>query len=433
MADDRSSPPTAEPRAAARAVPGDPASIVVGERLLDDLRTLRSFGATGTGVVRPSLSEVDLAARRWLRDRMADAGLDATIDGVGNVVGRSTRPGPALLLGSHSDTQPTGGWLDGAYGVICGLEVARALGERPDTADLAVDVVAWVDEEATYLGCLGSRRFCGLLDDDEIERASNADGVRLVDALAAAGLDGIGARHEPDRHIGYLEAHIEQGANLEREGDRLGVVTTIVGTRTLDVTFTGQQNHAGTTPMPLRRDAGMALVRFAAEADRAIGELRGPRTVWTVGRIDLHPGAPSIIPGRGVLSLQYRDPDADRLVAIDAAVERVAVETTAATGVEVEVTSPGRPIEPVAMDPGLIAHLQRAAEATAPGQAVAMPSAAVHDAMFVAEVMPAGMLFVPSIDGISHDFAEDTADDDLVLGAEALAQAAAGILRDHRG
>ncbi len=432
MADDPSSPPAAEHRPDGRPVPGDPASTVLSERLLDDLRTLRSFGATGSGVVRPSLSEVDLAARRWLCDRMIDAGLEATIDGVGNVIGRSSRPGPALLLGSHSDTQPTGGWLDGAYGVICGLEVARALADHPDTTGLAVDVVAWVDEEATYLGCLGSRRFCGLLDDAEIEGARNADGVRLVDALAAAGLDGLGARHEPDRHVGYLEAHIEQGANLEREGDRLGVVTTIVGTRTLDVTFAGQQNHAGTTPMPLRRDAGMALVRFAAEIDRAIGELCGPRTVWTVGRIDLHPGAPSIIPGRGLMSLQYRDPDADRLRAIDAAVERVATEVTTATGVEVDVTSPGRPIEPVAMDAGLIAHLEAAAEATAPGRSVAMPSAAVHDAMFVAEVMPAGMLFVPSIGGISHDFAEDTADDDLVLGARALARAAARVLAEHR-
>ena len=407
-----------------------PTPTVDGDRLLDDLRTLRTFGASGSGVVRPSLSPIDLEARRWLRERMTEAGLAAELDGVGNVIGQSPNRGPALLIGSHSDTQPTGGWLDGAYGVICAIEVARALLEDPATADLAVDVVAWIDEEATFLGCLGSRSFCGLLTDDELAAASDVDGRLLTDALADAGLDGVGARHDPDRHIGFLEAHIEQGANLERDGNRLGVVATIVGSRNLTVEFTGQQNHAGTTPMALRRDAGRALVRFAAAIDEAFAGLAGPRTVWTIGRIDLHPGAASIIPGRADLNLQFRDPDPDRLRAMEANVIEVADRVAAADGVDRSIEPSGRPIEPVAMDAGLVAHLEAAAEATAPGRSVTMPSAAIHDAMFLAEVMPAAMLFVPSIGGISHDFAEDTADDDLVLGAQALARAAASILTD---
>ncbi|MCP5030259.1 MAG: Zn-dependent hydrolase [Actinomycetia bacterium] len=390
------------------------------DRLLADLRTLRSFGATGAGVVRPSLSEVDLAARGWLRDRMTEAGLEATIDGVGNVIGRSPNPGPALLIGSHSDTQPTGGWLDGAYGVICGLEVARALLADPATAHLAVDAVAWVDEEATFVGCLGSRSYCGLLEDGEMADARDNTGRTLTEALTAAGLGGIGQRIVPGRYLGYLEIHIEQGASLERDGNQLGIVTSIVGSRNQSVTFTGEQNHAGTTPMELRRDAGRAMVTFAAALDEIFRPLAGPATVWTIGRMTLYPGASSIIPGRADLHLQYRDPEFERLVAMEEAVAGLADQVAGTSGVGVTVEPASRPMNPMAMDPDLRTHLSAAAEATAPGRWVSMPSAAIHDAMFLAQVIPAAMLFVPSIGGISHDFAEDTDDDDLTLGCQAL-------------
>ena len=134
------------------------------DRLMADLRELRSIGAVETGVVRPALGEKDMEARRWLKAKFEAAGLTATIDGVGNVLGRSSKPGPALLIGSHSDTQPRGGWLDGALGVIYGLEIARAMAEDPATAGLAVDVVYWQDEEGTYMSCFGSRSWCGTLD-----------------------------------------------------------------------------------------------------------------------------------------------------------------------------------------------------------------------------------------------------------------------------
>ncbi|MEL6984406.1 MAG: hydantoinase/carbamoylase family amidase, partial [Actinomycetota bacterium] len=354
------------------------------DRLLTDLRTLRSFGAEGTGVVRPSLSPIDLEARRWLADRFRDAGLEATIDGVGNVFGRSPNPGPAILTGSHSDTQPTGGWLDGAYGVIAGLEAARALLEDPSTSHLAVDVVAWIDEESTYASCLGSRSYAGLLEPAEIDEAVGPDGRTLTQAWADAELDGVPAAREPDRHIGYVEAHIEQGANLERAGNRIGVVTAIVGYRNFRVDVTGQQNHAGTTPMPLRRDAGRGLIEFGHRIDQVFRQLCGERTVWTIGELSVHPGAPSIIPGRGQLNLQFRDPDAATLRAMEAAVPEVAAEVADAVGVDIDVTSTGRAIDPVAMDPDLAEHLSAAAAAAAPDRWLAMPSAAVHDAMFVA-------------------------------------------------
>ncbi|MEM8924685.1 MAG: M20 family metallo-hydrolase [Actinomycetota bacterium] len=403
-------------------------------RFLDDLHTLRSFGASGTGVVRPSLSAVDMEARRWLRDRMTDAGLDASIDGVGNVFGRAPGAGPALLVGSHSDTQPTGGWLDGALGTIVGLEVARAAREAASRgeADLAVDAVAWIDEEGTFGSCIGSRAYCGLTTDDELAAAANDDGLSLTDAWTQAGLDGTPAAREPGRHVGFLEVHIEQGANLERAGDDLGVVTAIVGSRNLTVRFVGQQNHAGTTPMPLRRDAAMALFRFATAVDEAFTRLAGPRTVWTIGRVDVHPGAGSIIPGLAELNLQFRDPELPRLEAMEAkALELVAAADAGPCDVSASPTT--TPVDPAAMDPDLRRHLATAAATLSESGWQEMPSAAVHDAMFLAEIMPAGMLFVPSIDGISHDFAEDTAEPDLVRGCATLAAAAESILTEATG
>jgi N-carbamoyl-L-amino-acid hydrolase len=397
--------------------------MIDGERLLAGLQTLRSFGASGTGVVRPTFSDTDMEARAWLRDEMRAAGLDARIDGVGNVVGTSPNPGPALVVGSHSDTQPTGGWLDGALGVMYGLEVARSLLERDDTAHLAVDAVAWTDEEGTYTSCLGSRSFAGLLTDAELSH-TDANGESVAEAIERVGLTGVDrARRDPDRHVGYLEAHIEQGPWLESSGDLIGVVTSIVGIRAMDVTVTGQQNHAGTTPMSRRADAGVALFEFGTEIQRRLAAVAGPTTVWTIGTARLHPGAESIIPGSASCGLQFRDPDVDRLAAMQAAIEALAAEMSEAGPCTVRASPRRAPIAPTTMDPGLRAHLQAAAEAHAPGRGVDMPSAAGHDPMELAHVMPCAMLFIPSIGGVSHDFAEDSHHDDIVLGCEVLADA----------
>jgi len=399
------------------------------DRLLTDLRRLRRFGAVDQGVVRQSLTPIDLEARDWLRRRMADAGLDATIDGVGNVIGRSPTDGPALLIGSHADTQPTGGWLDGALGVIYGLEIARAFIQRTDGPPLAVDAVAWVDEEGTFGSCLGSRSYCGLTTSDELATAKNADGVTLTEAWRAAGLDGVAARPEPGRYRGYLEAHIEQGASLERDGNQIGVVTEIVGSRNIAIGFLGQQNHAGTTPMHLRRDAATALVELAHTINLEFRRLAGSATVWTIGRMTVAPGAASIIPGTAEMHLQFRDPDLGRLETLEAVTLQLIDDANADGVVDVTATPSIAPVNPTKLDEELASHLAAAAEQVAGSRWVAMPSAAVHDAMFLAEVMPAAMLFVPSIGGISHDFAENTRDEDIVLGCEALAAAAESILR----
>ncbi len=401
------------------------------ERLLNDLKQLRSFGATGQGVVRLALSPVDLDARRWLAGRMTDAGLDAVIDGVGTVFGRSRRSGPALVIGSHTDTQPTGGWLDGAMGVIYGLEIARALAESDETSHLAVDVASWIDEEGTFSAFLGSRSFVGEPVDESIRCASNHDGQRLQHALDAAGLTNRPrVRLDATRHIGYVEPHIEQGGRLEAAGQSIGVVTTIVGMRELRVRFTGQRNHAGTTPMSIRRDAGAALVAFAARMNEAFRPLADADTVWTIGRIDLDPGSLSVVPGRADMYLQFRDANAARLRAMEAKLAELVRDFNEQGPVEVALTTFDEPMEPVTMDPALQEHVARAAQTVAPGQWLRMPSGAAHDAQLIARYLPACMLFVPSIGGISHDFVEDTAEAHLVLGCKVAAEAAASILQE---
>ncbi len=408
-------------------------AFIKGERLISDLRRLREFGACGTGVVRPSLSAIDIEARGWLVARMSEAGLEAQIDGLGTVLGRSRNAGPALLIGSHSDTQPTGGWLDGALGVICGLEVARALAEDPVTRDCAVDVASWIDEEGTFHSLLGSTSFCGELSADVLEQARNAEGQSLGATLEAAGLAGRPrAQLDPQRHRGYLEAHIEQGPYLEEEGNRVGVVTSIVGIRNFDITFEGQQNHAGTTPMARRRDAGRALVDLVHQLNMAFEEKAGPRSVWTVGRIALEPGAPSIVPGKASMNFQFRDGEEERLKALEAVTRGLVAEADAAGPVRVSIAPHSDPTKPAVMDETLQNHIAAAAERHAPGAWVRMPSAAGHDAQVLARHIPSAMLFIPSIGGVSHDFAEDTAEEDIVLGCQVLATAAASILTESK-
>ncbi|AMV48569.1 Zn-dependent hydrolase [Paraburkholderia caribensis] len=403
-------------------------------RLLDDLKALRNFGANGPGVVRLSLSPVDMDARRWLASRMTDAGLDATIDGVGTVFGRSRKSGPALVIGSHTDTQPTGGWLDGALGVIYGLEIARALDECAATRDFAVDVASWIDEEGAFSSFLGSRSFVGDAIDASLQHARNRDGLLLGDALAQAGVADVPrVMLDRTRQRAYLEPHIEQGGRLEASGKSIGVVTTIVGIREFQLRFTGQRNHAGTTPMSIRRDAGAALVAFIARIDAAFGRLADADTVWTVGRIDLDPGSFSVVPGKADMYLQFRDGNSERLHAMESALAALVDEWNLQHAVQVELIPCDGPEEPVVMDTALQQRIAQAAEAVAPGQWIHMPSGASHDAQVIAHHIPASMLFVPSIGGVSHDFIEDTSEAHIVLGCEVAARAAAGIVEALRG
>ena len=397
------------------------------DRLLADLRHLRSIGAQGRGVVRPAFSEKDMEARRWLKSRFEEIGLDTTIDGVGNVLGRSRKPGRALLVGSHSDTQPTGGWLDGALGVIYALEVARALAADPATAKLPIDIVSLQDEESRFIGCLGSRSLIGILAPDVELAAVDKEGVRLEDALRMAGLAGVPRlRVSTERYAGFVEAHIEQGPTLEDTGNRIGVVTDIVGLRGIRFVFRGQQNHAGTTMMARRRDASAALYELAHRINTEFPKVAGERTVWTMGRLKVEPNAASIVPGYADLDLQFRDASDAPLDAFEEVAARIVADMNARGGVKIEASPARVPIRPTRMDDGLRTHIERAAERHAPGKWLHLPSGAFHDAGIISAKLPAAMLFIPSIGGISHDFAEDSRDDDIVLGCQVLADAVAG-------
>ena len=403
-------------------------------RLLSDLRHLRGIGAQGIGVVRPAFSAKDMEARNWLKARYEEAGLEATIDGVGNVLGRSKKPGKALLVGSHSDTQPTGGWLDGALGVIYALEVARALGADSATRELPVDVVSFQDEESRFVGCLGSRSLIGGLTPEMEEGAVDKDGVSLAEAVKLAGLAGAPRlRISRERYAGFVEAHIEQGPTLEDTNNRIGVVTGIVGLRGIRFVFKGQQNHAGTTMMARRRDASTALYELAHRINTEFPRAAGERTVWTMGRLKVEPNATSIVPGYADLDLQFRDASEAPLEAFEKIAERIVAEMNARGGVRIEATRARTPIPPTKMDDGLRKHLEAAAEKHAPGKWMRLPSGAFHDAGIISASLPSAMLFIPSIGGISHDFAEDSRDDDIVLGCQVLADAvAAGVAAANR-
>jgi N-carbamoyl-L-amino-acid hydrolase len=245
----------------------------------------------------------------------------------------------------------------------------------------------------------------------------------MRDALRDAGFEGRTRAHaERGRHIGYLEAHIEQGETLESGGLKIGVVTSIVGIWQYRITFTGEQNHAGTTRMDIRRDAGVALARFCVGIDDKFPALCGPRTVWTTGRITLDPGAPSIIPGRAEMLFQIRDDDPDVIARLEILLRSMAAEVGALgrCSVEVERIRNGTP---AMMDKAFQSAIEAASKTFAGGKSLRMPSAAGHDAQVLATIMPAGMLFVPSIGGISHHWRENTADADIVTGAEVFVDA----------
>jgi N-carbamoyl-L-amino-acid hydrolase len=394
---------------------------VDGKRLLADLYRLRAFGTYKTGVHRPTFSKVDMESRHWLMERMRDAGLEPEIDGIGNVIGRGKGDGPRLLLGSHTETQPQAGWLDGALGVMYGLEVARAVGH-------GIDVVAWADEEGHYGSFLGSRSYIGDLTEAEIDAGRNRySATTLREALAEAGLAGKPRiTHDKARYIGYMEAHIEQGDDLEAHDLKIGVVTSIVGIWAYRINFTGVQNHAGTTRMAIRKDAGVALVKLCTAIEAKFPTICGPRTVWTIGRITLDPGAGSIIPGGAEMMLQFRDADLDTLKRLEAALQEIVVEANA--GPCEVVLHPVSRSTPSLMNEGFQAALDRAAERFAPGLHQRMPSGAGHDAQWLARLLPSAMMFVPSIGGISHHWSEDTSDDDIVLGCQVMAAAAAELL-----
>jgi N-carbamoyl-L-amino-acid hydrolase len=401
---------------------------VDGDRVLADLRALRAIGAYKTGVHKPTFSEPHTRSLAWLAARLPEAGLAAEIDGIGNVLGVSSKAGPKLLAGSHLESQNYAGWLDGPLGVIYALEAARVINPDPDTRG-AVEVASWCDEEGHFGHFLGSRSYVGAVTEADIDAARDrSSGKSMREALREAGLAGRSrATCERGRHIGYLEAHIEQGETLESGRLAIGIVTSIVGIWQYRITFTGEQNHAGTTRMAVRKDAGLALARFCVDIDERFPARSGPRTVWTTGRITLDPGAPSIIPGAAEMLFQIRDDDPAVIARLEELLRGMADDVSAKgpCSVAVERIRTGAP---AMMDTSFQQAIEQASAAFADGRSLRMPSGAGHDAQILATIMPSGMLFVPSIGGISHHWTENTDDADIVTGAQVFVDACRRLL-----
>ena len=389
-------------------------------RLLDDLRHLATFGRVGSGVHRLSFTLEDQQARHWLLQRMTEAGLDAQIDGIGNVYGQTKGTNKAVLMGSHTDSVPKGGWLDGAMGVLYGLEIARARIEAGTQKDLGIDVISFADEEGTYRALAGSLSFCGQLSEADIDTAKNQQGKSLRDALREAGYVGRPRLTlNPNRYVAYLEGHIEQGPRLETEGKKIGVVTGIVGIRRFYVTCTGQADHAGTTPMHLRKDAGSTLITYCHALMQRFEHVRGPNSVWNFGHIVFEPGAGNVVPSSARVLVEFRDVSEAILDRMQKEIQAAAAKANGQGGVGVQATELIQ-ISPAEMD----VHLATMIEAAARERGVSslrMPSGAGHDAMVLTQHVPTAMLFIPSIGGRSHDITEDTDEADICLGIDVLA------------
>jgi beta-ureidopropionase / N-carbamoyl-L-amino-acid hydrolase len=393
------------------------------DRLLSALETLRNFGRDGTGVHRPALTPADLEARLWLRAQLAGIGYASTIDRFGTVYGRAPSDTSVILIGSHTDTVPHGGWLDGALGVTYGLEIATARVEAFGASAARVDVVSFQDEEGTFVPFLGSLGFIGeITDPAPLAEKRSLDGRCMRDALAADAISGQPmARLDAARILAFLEAHIEQGPRLEAKGLPIGIVTAIVGIRRFRIVVEGRADHAGTTPLELRKDAGAAGLRLAVALLDRFQALRGPNTVWNIGHVAFEPGAANVVPAVARFMLEFRDVQESLLDSLEAEARALVAAHSRASGLPINI-DPTALIPATPLTTGILETLEAAANDLGVG-AMRLSSGAGHDAMVLARRVPAGMLFVPSIAGRSHDVSENTRVADIVTGAQVMARA----------
>ena len=392
-----------------------------GDRLLRRIDDLATIGPIeGGGSCRLALTDEDRDGRDLVVAWMTDLGLDISMDGIGNVVG--VRPGrtdgPPIMTGSHIDTVRTGGRFDGNLGVLAGLEVIETLEFNGITTEHPFAVAFFTDEEGARFqpDMLGSLVYAG--------------GMGLEEALDVVGIDGTVLGEELDR-IGYrgtspcpgiaprafVELHVEQGPVLEADGVTIGAVTGVQGISWTELAITGQSNHAGTTPMHLRHDAGYVAAAIAAHV-RQLAIRMGGRQVATVGSLEFHPNLVNVVAGSATMTVDLRNTDEALLVEAEADLARFVAEAAAAEGVTVAERTLAR-FQPVEFDDRVVDTV--AAVAAELGHSVKrLPSGAGHDAQMMARLCPTGMVFVPSRDGISHNPAEYTEPDDLVAGADVL-------------
>jgi len=395
-----------------------------GERLWRSLMDLAAIGATPLGGVRRiALTDLDRQGRDQVVEWFGAAGLEVRVDPIGNIFGRRAGRDPAaapVVAGSHIDTQPSGGKFDGNYGVLAGLEVVRTLNDRGIATVAPIEVAVWTNEEGTRFTpvMMGSGVFAGVHPLAEVLARTDLDGRAVGDELQRIGYAGSAPLGTP---VGaYFEAHIEQGPVLEDARTTIGVVTGALGQRWYDVTVTGMNAHAGPTPMRLRKDALLAAARLVGEVNRIALE-HAPHGRGTVGFMQVSPNSRNVIPGEAKFSVDFRHATDDGLAGMAAALRaagaRVGRETNVAVALAEAVYFP-----PCHFDPACVAAVRGAAGALGLSHQDIV-SGAGHDAVYVARVAPAAMIFVPCKDGISHNEIEDAAPADLAAGCDVLARA----------
>jgi N-carbamoyl-L-amino-acid hydrolase len=395
------------------------------DRLLSDFNALSQIGSTGDGGVnRPALSPAHLEARRWLLRRAAEAGLATHIDGAGNhsAILQSSSP-RTLLLGSHLDSVPNGGRYDGALGVLAALEVLRTVKEAGLTLPVQLEAIDFTDEEGTLVGLLGSNAAAGTLTAAALAKPRGGRAA-LEEGLARAGLTDqslLAAQRDPAALAGYLELHIEQGPRLIRSALAIGVVSGIVGIRSFRLTFRGQANHAGTTPMNARADAALGASALVLTAREMV--LRDfAECVVNVGQMRFEPGAFNIIPGVAELALEFRAPELKQLNELEKSL--LGLAELVARQYNLSLSSERlNECAPAPMSQRAQAAIATAAESLALSH-TALHSGAGHDAQSLAPLTEAGMIFIPSRDGLSHSPQEFSEWDDCVNGANVLLRAA---------
>lgn len=396
-----------------------------GQRLWESLMDLATIGGTPKGgVSRLTLTDLDRQARDRVIGWLKEAGCSVEVDGVGNIF--AIRPGrdakaPVVLTGSHVDTQPSGGKFDGPYGVLAGLEVLRTLNDRNVKTQKPVGVAIWTNEEGSRFVPVmgGSGAFAGVFTADEIRAQRDVDGVSFGEALEKIGYKGpapVGGRALD----AYFEAHIEQGPILERDAKVIGLVVGALGLRWYDCAWTGQDAHAGPTPMESRHDA----LRAAAQLVEAVNELAlryAPNGRGTVGFMQVKPNSRNVIPGLVRMSVDLRHPDDAMLAAMDGELKVAARGIAAELGVECDLKQVAA-FAACRFDRQCVDHVRAAAgELGYPSQEIV--SGAGHDAVYVARVAPTAMIFIPCEGGISHNELEAARPEHVEAGANVLLRA----------
>ncbi|MGH7039240.1 MAG: Zn-dependent hydrolase [Stellaceae bacterium] len=400
---------------------------VNGERLWASLMELAQIGATAKGgVCRLAASDLDGEARRLFVRWCEEAGCAVRVDRIGNIF--ACRPGrnpalPPVVTGSHLDTQPTGGKFDGAYGVMAGLEVVRSLNDLGYETEAPVEIVAWTNEEGSRFSpaMVGSGAFAGVFDlAYGLDRPDNVSGVKLgaeLERIGFAGPEPVGGRPV----AAYFEAHIEQGPILEAAGTVIGAVTGAQGQRWYEITVTGAEAHAGTTPLPRRKDALLGAARMI-DAVRRIGEAHAPDARTTVGFVRVSPNSRNTIPGEVFFTVDFRHPVDAVLTAMDRELREACAKAAAESGGLAVAVEEFWHFPPTSFDPALIDAVRRAAAAQDLSHQDII-SGAGHDAVYMARIAPSAMVFVPCKDGISHNEIEDARPEELAAGCAVLLNA----------